>query len=87
MFFSRTAGAFEESQRTAGRHLRSAMNSDRFRGDNVKYVYELLQTENGPEVPEGELFGIYFVNQVIIKMFQDACKEERGRWQWPSSGS
>ena len=65
-----------------GKPLRSIVNTDRFKGDNIKYVHGLLRAANGPHVPDEELFGIYFVNTVIWRMFEDACKQERGRWQW-----
>jgi hypothetical protein len=60
-------------------HLRSIMDTEKFISNNMAHVTKRFKAKVGPEK---EWFKLSNVKNIVEEMFAEACKQERGRWQW-----
>jgi hypothetical protein len=66
-----------------GEHLRSITDTERFISNNMGYVTKRFRAKVGPEE---EWFKLNNVKIIVEEMFAEACKQERGKWQWRGFG-
>ena len=67
-----------------GEHLHSITNMPRFIQNNTSFVADLFKNSDffQPNLPENEWFFLHNVRRMIMVLFEEACKQRQGRWQW-----